>query len=342
MLANKEIKTLITALGAGIGLMGGETDIDLTKLRYHTIAIMTDADVDGAHIRTLLLTFFFRQYRELIEKGYLYIAQPPLYRVHTAKFERFIKDDEELNVFLLDRVSRDAVIKSRNTGFSLEGRGIVRLAGDIALIRSRLRDAESAGITESLFLALLQYPLLLESSWFIEESEEQDAFRDWMLEQGFSLRRETEETELEQLHRVTFEDKNGHRTRLAVDFFKSKMYRNTWQVREAIRAKAGGLDFVIDRKEAAIPANGLFELERALFEEARRGLNIQRYKGLGEMNPEQLWVTTMNPENRVLLQVGIEDAEEASEAFEQLMGDRVEARRDFIERNALSVQDLDI
>jgi DNA gyrase subunit B len=342
MLANKEIKALITALGAGIGLMGGETDIDLGKLRYHTIAIMTDADVDGAHIRTLLLTFFFRQYRELIEKGHLYIAQPPLYRVHAAKFERFIKDDEELNAFLLDRVSREVAVASRNNGLILKGGAIVRLAGDIALVRSRLRDAESAGIAEPLFLALLQYPLLLESSWFIEETAELAAFRDWIRERGFSLRRETEETEFEQIHRVAFEDGNGRRTRLAVDFFKSKIYRNTWRIREAIREKAAGLDFSVERKEASLPATGLFDLERALFEEARKGLNIQRYKGLGEMNPEQLWETTMNPENRVLLQVGIEDAEEAGEAFEELMGDRVEARRDFIERNALNVQDLDI
>jgi DNA gyrase subunit B len=212
----------------------------------------------------------------------------------------------------------------------------------VALLRSRLREAESAGLTEPLFLALLQYPLLLEPAWLMEESGELAAFREWIAEKGFSLRLETEETELEQLHRLAFEDRNGHRTRLAVDFFKSKMYRNTWQIRETIREKAAGLDFIVARKEISQPADGLFDLERVLFEEARRGLNIQRYKGLGEMNPEQLWITTMNPENRVLLQVSIDDAEEASEAFEELMGDRVEARREFIERNALNVQDLDI
>ena len=342
MLANKEIKNLITALGAGIGLVGGETDIDLNKLRYHTIAIMTDADVDGAHIRTLLLTFFFRQYKELIEKGYLYIAQPPLYRVHTSKFEKFIKDDTELNKFLLDRISKDAFIKSTANGHVYEGKAIIKLAKDISLIRSRLRDAEIAGINEPLFLALMQYDTLLEPQWFMEDSIELSAFRDWIREQGFSLRVETEETELEQLRRIVFEDKNGHRTKLGVEFFKSKMYRSTWQVREDIRKECQGLSFILERKEISIEVEGLFNLERMLLEEARRGLNIQRYKGLGEMNPEQLWVTTMNPENRILLQVRIEDAEEASEAFEELMGDRVEARREFIERNALSVQDLDI
>ncbi|MDL2316544.1 DNA topoisomerase (ATP-hydrolyzing) subunit B [Desulfovibrio sp. OttesenSCG-928-A18] len=341
MLANKEIKALITAMGAGIGLVGGESDIDLSKLRYHTIAIMTDADVDGAHIRTLLLTFFFRQYRELIDKGHLYIAQPPLYRAHSSKFEKFIKDDAELNVFLLERISKDAVIRAAN-GHTYSGRKIISLARDISSISARLRDAEIAGISEPLFMAFLRYPELLEPSLFTDDSTGLARFRDWIGERGFSLRIEDEETELEHLTRVVFEDKNGHRTKLSPEYFGSKFYRQAWKTRENIREQCGGMDFVIERKEAQIPVSGLFNLEKALFEEARKGINIQRYKGLGEMNPEQLWVTTMNPENRVLLQVNIEDAEEASDAFEELMGDRVEARREFIERNALTVQDLDI
>ena len=341
MLANKEIKALITAMGAGIGLVGGESDIDLSKLRYHTIAIMTDADVDGAHIRTLLLTFFFRQYRELIEKGHLFIAQPPLYRAHSSKFEKFIKDDAELNAFLLDRISKDASIRAAN-GHSFEGRNIVRLAKDIAFIGARLRDAETAGIAEPLFMAFLRFPTLLEPAWFHDDTAELARFKEWIGENGFSIALEVEETELEQLHRVVFEDRNGHRTKLSPDYFGSKLYRQAWKAREAIVSQCGGTAFAIVRKETTIEVQGLFNLQKALFEEARKGINIQRYKGLGEMNPEQLWVTTMNPENRVLLQVTIDDAEEASDAFEELMGDRVEARREFIERNALSVQDLDI
>ncbi len=341
MLANKEIKNLITAMGAGIGMVGGESDIDLSKLRYHTIAIMTDADVDGAHIRTLLLTFFFRQYRELIEQGHLYIAQPPLYRAHSSKFEKFIKDDAELNAFLLDRISKDALVRAAN-GHSFSGRSIVRLAKDIAYIGARLRDAEIAGIAEPLFMAFLRYPSLLEPACFVNGDPDLAAFKDWIRERGFSLSIEQEETELELLVRVVFEDKNGHRTKLSPDYFRSKSYRQAWQARSAIVTQCGGTAFDIERKDALIPVHGLFNLERTLFEEARKGINIQRYKGLGEMNPEQLWVTTMNPENRVLLQVTIEDAEEASDAFEELMGDRVEARREFIERNALTVQDLDI
>jgi DNA gyrase subunit B len=341
MLANKEIKALITAMGAGIGMVGGESDIDLTKLRYYKIIIMTDADVDGAHIRTLLLTFFFRQYRELIEHGYLYIAQPPLYRVHFGKFEKFIKDDVELNAFLLNRISKDVTVRADN-GHTFTGRNIIRLAKDIAFISQRLRDAEIAGIAEPLFMAFLRYPMQLEQQWFIDDSTELAAFKEWIAGRGFTLSLEHEETELEQLNRVVLEDKNGRRTKLGPDFFGSRMYRQAWKAREDIREQCGGTGFTVERKDAAIPVQGLFVLERTLFEEARKGINIQRYKGLGEMNPEQLWVTTMNPENRVLLQVSIEDAEEAGDAFEELMGDRVEARREFIERNALTVQDLDI
>lgn len=341
MLANKEIKNLITAMGAGIGMVGGESDIDLTKLRYHTIAIMTDADVDGAHIRTLLLTFFFRQYRELIEQGHLYIAQPPLYRAHSSKFEKFIKDDVELKIFLLDRISKDAVVRAAN-GHTFEGKSITRLAKDITYIGARLRDAEIAGVAEPLFMCFLRYTSLLEPSWFVNDTPELANFKDWIGERGFSLYVEHEETELELLTRVVFEDKNGHRTKLSPDYFGSKSYRQAWKAREAIVVQCGGTAFDIERKEAVIPVHGLFNLEKALFEEARKGINIQRYKGLGEMNPEQLWVTTMNPENRVLLKVTIDDAEEAADAFEELMGDRVEARREFIERNALTVQDLDI
>ena len=153
---------------------------------------------------------------------------------------------------------------------------------------------------------------------------------------------EHEETEFEHITRVIFEDKKGHLTKLGVDYFGSKLYRQAWQARKDIVDQCGGTEFVIERKENSVPVQGLLHLEKALFEEARKGINIQRYKGLGEMNPEQLWVTTMNPENRVLLKVTIDDAEEANDAFEELMGDRVEARREFIERNALTVQDLDI
>ncbi len=341
MLANKEIKALITAMGAGIGLVGGETDIDIGKLRYHTIVIMTDADVDGAHIRTLLLTFFFRQYRELIDNGHLYIAQPPLYRAHSSKFEKFIKDDAALNDFLLERVSKSVRVRGEN-GYEYSGRSIIKLVSDITFIRERFHDAEIAGLNESLFQTFLKYPELVEPELFTEDGPELVRLTEWAKENGFDMRLELEETELEQHCRILFEDANGHRTKLAPDFFKSRMYRQPWNKRQAICEKAGGMVFTIESKDASSSADGLFALEQSLFDEGRKGIHIQRYKGLGEMNPEQLWETTMNPENRILLRVSVEDAEQADEAFEELMGERVEARREFIERNALTVQDLDI
>lgn len=341
MLMNKEIKALITAMGAGIGLVGGESDIDLSKLRYHKIVIMTDADVDGAHIRTLLLTFFFRQYQELIENGYLYIAQPPLFRAHSSRFEKFIKDENELNDFLLDRASKNIRVKTQNDTV-IEGEGIIDFASKIAKLRERKNDVSSAGVNEVLFSAFIGYKEPVEGQWLIDEGLEYEAFKEWIKEHGFSSRIITTDEDDELIHRIEFEDTNGHRTRLNVDFFASKIYRQTWNLRNEILEQAGGETFALLRNDDEMPIAGVFALEEALFDEARRGINIQRYKGLGEMNPEQLWVTTMNPENRILLQVNIDDAQEASDAFEELMGERVEARREFIERNALNVHNLDI
>jgi DNA gyrase subunit B len=349
MLANKEIRTLITAMGVGIGLVSGETDIDLNKLRYHKIAIMTDADVDGAHIRTLLLTFFFRQYKELIENGYLYIAQPPLYRAHSSspKFEYYIKDDEELNNFLLTRVSKDLSIRSENPAATepreYTGESMIVLYRSIESIRQRQREAENAGIPCELFMTFIEYKDKIGTEAFADENNA--AFQElsgWFNERGYRMRIDKTEDEADQLIFINFEDKNGRRIRLAREFFNSRMYVNARKKYEELRRDSAEFKFSIRRKEDSRTVQGFFALQNAILEEAHKGVNIQRYKGLGEMNPEQLWVTTMNPENRNMLQVHIEDAEEASEAFEQLMGDRVEPRREFIERNALNVQNLDI
>ncbi len=330
MLANKEVKALITAMGAGIG----EEDTDLDKLRYHKIVIMTDADVDGAHIRTLLLTFFFRQYQEMIERGHVYIAQPPLYRVHNSRMEKFIKDDDELNAFLLRRVSEDVTIRAEN-GTTFSGSALIELMKHIEKLEGRVKDAESTGTPHALFMALIGYEALI-----TQELLEHGAFVDWLNEHGYFLTVERQEDE-ERVFAL-FEDQGGHRTRRGAEFFASRLYKQAWQLYAELRERCGGMRFTLERKTDSVETEDVFELMRLTLDEARKGINIQRYKGLGEMNPEQLWVTTMNPENRTLLQVSIEDAVEASDAFEQLMGDRVEPRREFIERNALSVQDLDI
>ena len=336
MLANTEVKALITAMGAGIG---GE-DTDYAKLRYHKIVIMTDADVDGAHIRTLLLTFFFRQYQQLIEDGYLYIAQPPLYRVHNSRMERFIRDDAELNAFLLTRASEDCTITTDN-GNTFQGHTLVDLLRRIEIIASRVQDAELKGISRELFMVFLRYKECITQEWFHQDNA--NGFFHLLREHDIRLFVEREINEDDERLFAVFETRNGHRTRLGVEFFASKMYCQAWRMLADIRNACGGTRFTLLSKNAEPSStDDIFALQRACFEEARKGLNIQRYKGLGEMNPEQLWVTTMNPENRTLLQVSIEDAGEASDAFEQLMGDRVEPRREFIERNALNVQELDI
>ncbi len=343
ILANKEVKALITAMGAGIG----KDDTDLSRLRYHKIVIMTDADVDGAHIRTLLLTFFFRQYQEMVEQGYVYIAQPPLYRAHNSRMEKFIKDDEELNEFLLHRVSQDVLVHTHD-GKSLQGQDVIDLIKNIEHIQKRVHDAEKSGLSRALFLALLEYKECLTPQKLAEYFENsENALAQWLKEYEYSIVLEKEkgsdfsEDDEDRLF-VLFEDVNNHRTRRAVEFFDSRLYKQPWKMMDEMRQNFGELTFTVENKGDKIPCDHIFSLMHVILDEARKGINIQRYKGLGEMNPEQLWVTTMNPENRVLLQVSIDDAEDANDTFEKLMGDRVEPRREFIERNALSVQDLDI
>lgn len=335
MLANKEVKSLITAMGAGIG----QEDTDLTKLRYHKVIIMTDADVDGAHIRTLLLTFFFRQYQEMVEKGFVYIAQPPLYRVHNSRMEKFLKDDAQLNEFLLSRVSEDIrVVAENSTTFA--GESLIRLMRDIEKLEDRVKDAEMGGTARELFLAL--------AAWKEKIGQEEhphwnnDAFLRWLGDHGYTLDLEVRTEDDEERVFAVFENAGGHQTRRGIEFFSSRLYLQAWQMFADLREKCGGTSFILQRKGDEVRADDVFALLQLVLDEARKGVNIQRYKGLGEMNPDQLWVTTMNPENRILLQVSVEDANEASDAFEELMGDRVEPRRDFIERNALAVHDLDI
>ncbi len=336
ILANEEIKALITAMGAGIG----DEDMDLDKLRYHKIVIMTDADVDGAHIRTLLLTFFFRQYQALIERGHLYIAQPPLYRVQTKSSEKFIKDDEELNAFLLNRISKEIKI-SLESGGTFEGSKIITLMKAIQDMEKRLNEAEHAGIPRELFFCFINYEQKLSPEFFITEGG--NGFNDWLRKHDYSYELTTEETETDQRYFLLITSKNGQRTHLPLEFVNSKMYVQALEALRGIHGKCEGLSFSVERKDTApVVKTDIFDLYAYVLEEARRGITVQRYKGLGEMNPEQLWVTTMNPENRVFLQVKVDDAAEADEIFEQLMGDRVEPRREFIERNALSVQELDI
>ncbi|ACS81830.1 DNA topoisomerase (ATP-hydrolyzing) subunit B [Maridesulfovibrio salexigens] len=339
MLGNKEIRALITAMGIGIGQEEGEKDFD--KLRYHKVVIMTDADVDGSHIRTLLLTFFFRQYEELIERGHLYIAQPPLYRIAKGKYEKFIKDDSELYSLLIERVAKDITIKTE-CGQEYHQESLIELLDDIRFIKGKIGEAANMGISDALFAKLVSLDEKMTPEMFADSDPQSFIFK--MEESGYKVIIEREETETEGEARVyvVFENENGHRTRLAVEFFNSKLFRNTYDRNRKIVDECDGIDFKITRGENETEVRGIFSLLDGVMEEAYKGINLQRYKGLGEMNPEQLWETTMDPEKRTMLQVTIEDATAANDIFEDLMGDNVEPRREFIEKNALAVQELDI
>ena len=344
MLQNKEIKALITAMGAGIG----EDDVDLARLRYHKIIIMTDADVDGAHIRTLILTFFFRHYEELIKQGYLYIAQPPLYRVHKGSFERYIKDEEEMSQFLVQRASEEISVAIADRA-DVSGEDLSGLLKTILALRELAVDVANMGIPDSLFMHVVNYPACLVAE-ALRAGGPDPEFSGYMASAGYSveLLREHDEPQngeaLDSEARcyLRFVDANNHCIRLGVEFFNSKRYRLAVELRSAIRDILAGESWTIRHKDVETEVSSPFDLLRQVLDMSQKGVGIQRYKGLGEMNPEQLWSTTMNPEARTLLQVKIDDAVEADDLFNKLMGDKVEPRREFIERNALLVTDLDI
>ncbi len=356
MLGNKEIRALITAMGVGVPSNGADDDQapDFERLRYHKIVIMTDADVDGSHIRTLLLTFFFRQYEELIQRGYVYIAQPPLFRAHKGKFERYIKDEKELHAFLLSQAEKDLAITpaipdaegknmiAREGATTFRSKELRALLEEIRSLKDRVRDALHMGVEEPLFLALVKSPTLTPESFAATPVEELLAH---VVEAGYGVHMDVEqgEDETERRSFVVFTSVNGHRTRLGLEFFNSKPYRHAQATYHSLIGKCTGDGFLLGRADGtAMPVTGFFSLYTSVIDECNKGYTVQRYKGLGEMNPEQLWETTMDPDKRTLLQVSIEDAVAADRIFTELMGDSVTPRRDFIERNAMTVEDLDI
>ncbi|MCR4666300.1 MAG: DNA topoisomerase (ATP-hydrolyzing) subunit B [Desulfovibrio sp.] len=341
MLANQEVKSLITAMGAGV-----HDEIDISKLRYHKIIIMTDADVDGAHIRTLLLTFFFRQFQEIVENGYIYIAQPPLYRAHGSNIpnkEKFLKNDEERDKFLLERVRSSVTVTAEN-GQIYTGDDLEVLMHQIDLINHHVAEAEDKGMPKDLFLALTMWPTKINRSVLEDENS---PLYSWLNEHQYSLtvKRDISEDneEGEETLNLQFENRGRHITRRKDTFFISKNYLTTWNAFSSLRENYGGLEFTLNHKDGSMTrSDSIFSLYNMILDEGMKGINIQRYKGLGEMDPIQLWETTMNPEKRDLLQVSVEDAVSASLAFEELMGDQVEKRKIFIERKAGTVKNLDI
>jgi DNA gyrase subunit B len=338
MLSSAEVATLITALGCGIGA----DEYDPDKLRYHRIIIMTDADVDGSHIRTLLLTFFYRQMPELFRRGHIFIAQPPLYKAKKGKQERYLKDDAALEEYLLELALQDTRIQ-RPDGV-IEGEQLAS-QGEQYLQLRRLVDRLGRRFDPAILLALQQASPYAHADTRIEEY-----LSGWVEElNGAAKRLAGGETMLATLEyrdiehwRIRFDITSHGVTRqswLDKDFFRSLEYRQLQQLSESLDTQVDGM--LVSRGDDSAPVRNQREALEWLLHDSKRGIHIQRYKGLGEMNPEQLSETTMNVETRNLLQVRIEDALVADEIFSTLMGDQVEPRREFIERHALTVTNLD-
>jgi len=336
MLSSQEVGTLITALGTGIG----KDDFDVEKARYHKIVIMTDADVDGSHIRTLLLTFFYRQMPELIEKGYLYIAQPPLYKIKRGNNEAYLKDDEEMEAYLITAALDEAELRFAD-GRKMEGDELRTYIEEMGRLTEMMTN-----LTKRLPKAVVDAAVL--SDFFavnnVSEKEEKDCVArfqkmlndidgqedPWTIESvetGFEAVRMVRGVE----ERHSIDDKllNGREAKTLHDA-------------AAMVEKDFASPVTLDRKTIEATAQSPAVLYNAVIDIGKKGLTFQRFKGLGEMNPDQLWETTLDPDNRVLLQVEVGHTEEADDTFTTLMGDVVEPRREFIQDNALRVENLDI
>ncbi len=337
MLENQEIRNMISALGTGIG----KEEYNIDKLRYHKTIIMTDADVDGAHIRTLLLTFFFRMMPELIERGNLYIAQPPLYRLAFGKSEFYLKDDDGLNAFLLKRASEKKQVYLSGMDEPLPAGQLVQLLKTFSRYEDWLVRQAQKGISRKLLERIIR--IFNENSLDQVDQEECAAvLRRELIELGY----EVVSIEMEEEHRGydldVVEPSNGHKElRLTYDFLTSIEFRKLLSLYRQL-SPLHVTPYVVRDKENETKFDNPREFFQHLMDEARKGTTIQRYKGLGEMNPEQLWQTTMDPEKRTLLQVKVEDQYLADELFKCLMGDPVEPRREFIQTNALDFRELDI
>ena len=335
ILSSQEITTLITALGAGIG-----QDFDVAKLRYHRIIIMTDADVDGAHIRTLLLTFFFRQMPQLVEKGHIYIAQPPLFKVKQGKDERYLKDEQELDQYLVNSALDGASLLTKKEGEVITGGALSSIAKEMVLTESVIRRLSSR-YDESIVRAIHD---LGELNLGDQNATQQYADQLESIMSANNIKFEVKRHETSQnffIEMNQFVHGNLQSSVIDEEFLLSGEYRQIIKSSNLLKNLIGD-GAVITRGEKSKPVTNFTQALTWLIGEAKNTLNIQRYKGLGEMNPEQLWETTMDPTVRRLLQVTIEDFTELEATFERLMGDQVEPRRQFIEENALGANNLDI
>ncbi|MBF0551409.1 MAG: DNA topoisomerase (ATP-hydrolyzing) subunit B [Deltaproteobacteria bacterium] len=336
MLSSVEIRTMITALGTGIG----DDDYNLRKLRYHKVVIMTDADVDGSHIRTLLLTFFFRQMPDLVENGYLYIALPPLYRVATNKDVDYIRDEKKFKEFLMARVTKKKSVTIVDTGIKLSGLELDDLLKKIIKFEECLARIINRGYTYSFVEMLLENGI--HDRGVLADHVRIMGLRELLEDAGYTIlemRLDEEHNAFDLSVAPTKDDKD--KCWLTWKFLGSPDYQNAKISRESIM-KYGHGPFQVAEDGPGVTFQTRGDLLAYLLEEGKKGLVIQRYKGLGEMNPEQLWDTTMNPATRCLLNVKIGNYVDAGDIFTILMGDKVEPRRDFIVQHALNVTELDI
>jgi len=345
MLGHGEIKALITALGTGIG----KEDFDVNKLRYHKICLMTDADVDGSHIRTLLLTFFYRQMPELIEKGFIYIAQPPLYKIKRGKKEEYIKDDSLFFRYLMKQAAAEIVVRSTSSDQTFEGKELSKMLGQVEEYKRYFeRLVRRLGNDHVLLEAMLDGIGGKEGVMQGEkiklrkvfENEEKMAYIEGVIAAA-GYQTDLTNDEEHGLWEIVIKPVTGTAVLLDWNLASYVEFQKAVELKMELEVTMPA-PFTLGENGKSSEVNTREELLEQVLASAKKDMSIQRYKGLGEMNPEQLWETTMNPEKRTLLQVHVEDAIQTDDIFTVLMGDQVEPRRKFIEDNALDVRNLDV
>jgi DNA gyrase subunit B len=354
MLTSDEIRTLIMALGTGIGRRKEESDkvdreaFDIAKARYHKIILMTDADVDGSHIRTLLLTFFFRQMPELLERGYIYIAQPPLFKVKKGKTERYLKDEPSLNEYLADLAVEDVELYVESSREYVTGRRLLPILKKLIAFEALLSKVNKKFHEANILRVFVDQPVLDrellkdQTALRVVGAKAQHALA--LMYPRAAIAIDILGDEEHQSNKIVCRiptDGMVHQLEVNHELVGSADFREL-QKQAPSAIGLGQAPYKLKAKGAEIEKPNTAELIEAILEQGKQGLNLQRYKGLGEMNPAQLWETTMDPEKRTLLRVKLEDVTGVDEIFTILMGDEVEPRRNFIQQHALEVRNLDV